>query len=161
MFYTIVKVLQGATKLFPKNVRIKNIALVFVIVGLAGSAIYFQRQYSDLRENPNRIIQAETKALLADIGKLMVLPTDEQPVVATVNDPEQLSDQNFFNNAKIGDKVLIYAKNGKAILYDPVIKKIIDIAPLNISNDPTEPEEDGAPTPPPPAEELGSDEDEE
>ena len=135
MFYTIVKMLQGAIKLLPQNARIKNIALVFVVVGLAGTAIYFQQQYSGLRDNPNKIIQAETEALLADIGKLMVLPEGEEPVVATVNDPEQLADQNFFNNAKIGDKVIIYAQNGKAILYDPVAKKIIDISPINISND--------------------------
>ena len=66
----------------------------------------------------------------------MVLPEDEEPSVATVADPEQLAGQPFFSKAKKGDKVLIYTNAQKAILYDPVAKKIIDIAPLNIGNAP-------------------------
>jgi hypothetical protein len=54
--------------------------------------------------------------------------------VATVSDPEILKNKNFFIDAKKGDKVLIYYSARKAILYDPVVKKIVNIAPVNIGD---------------------------
>ena len=54
--------------------------------------------------------------------------------MATVSDLEKLKDQPFFAKAKIGDKVLIYTDAKKAILYDPVNDKIVEVAPINIGN---------------------------
>ena len=72
----------------------------------------------------------EAKNLEAIVGKLIVLPEGETPTVATVSDPNALTNQAFFSSAKKGDRVLIYAKAKKAILYDPVLNKIINVAPL-------------------------------
>ena len=33
---------------------------------------------------------------------------------------------------KNGDKVLIYSQAGKAYLYDPVINKLLEVAPINL-----------------------------
>ncbi len=76
--------------------------------------------------------ETEITALVAEVGKLIVLPADETPTIATVTDPAALKDQPFFKNAQQGDKVLIYAQAQRAILYDPVAKKIIDVAPINV-----------------------------
>ena len=54
--------------------------------------------------------------LIAEVGKLVILPTDEEPTIATVTDLTELQKQEFFRQAKIGDKVIIYVKAGKAIL---------------------------------------------
>jgi len=43
----------------------------------------------------------------------------------------------FFKEATIGDKILIYEKAGKAILYNPKINKIIEIAPFDLNKDNT------------------------
>jgi hypothetical protein len=72
---------------------------------------------------------------MTKISKLMVLPANETPTVATVSDPEALKDQAFFANAQKGDKVLIYAQAKKAILYSTTLNKIIDVAPLNIGTE--------------------------
>lgn len=77
--------------------------------------------------------ERQAENIVASVGRLMVLPMDEEPTVATVASPEQLKDQPFFAQAKQGDKVLIYTKARRAILYDPVAHKIIDIAPLSIT----------------------------
>lgn len=82
----------------------------------------------------NKTAPDEIKALIDKVGALMVLPTGEEPVVATVTDPEKLKQQVFFTQAKKGDKVLIYSKAQKAILYDPVANKIIEVAPLSFGN---------------------------
>ncbi len=66
------------------------------------------------------------------MGRLITLPEGEEPTVATITDIEKLKDQTFFQKAKNGDKVIIYTNAKKAILYDPIARKIIDVAPVNI-----------------------------
>lgn len=72
--------------------------------------------------------------LIAAVGKLIILPTDETPTIATVTDLSKLKDQPFFAQAQVGDKVLIYPKAQKAILYRPSEDKIIELAPLNLGS---------------------------
>jgi hypothetical protein len=69
------------------------------------------------------------------VGKLMLLPPDEMPTIATVSNPEKLKDQPFFSRAQYGDKVLIYTKSAKAILWRPETGQIIEVFPINISKD--------------------------
>ena len=66
-------------------------------------------------------------------GKLIDLP-NETPTVATVTDSKKLKDQPFFSKVENGDKVLIFTKAKKAILFRPSTNKILDVAPLTITN---------------------------
>lgn len=68
--------------------------------------------------------------LVKIVSKLIVLP-DETPTIATVSDLDKLKDQEFFVDATIGDKVLIFNNSGKAILYSPQKNIIINVAPLS------------------------------
>ena len=77
---------------------------------------------------------SEVQKTVAEVAKLIILPQDEAPTVATISDVGKLRGQAFFANAQNGDKVLIYTKAAKAILYDPVQKKIVEMAPLNNGN---------------------------
>ncbi len=112
--------------------RTISILLGVVVVALIGTTYYFYSQYQTLKMNPEEASRLEADALIAEVSKLIVLPTDETPTVATVTDPEALKGQTFFANAKKGDQVLIYATAQKAVLYDPVAKKVIEVAPVNI-----------------------------
>lgn len=107
-----------------------------VVLSLAVVAIfaagYFYLQVRSLKNNPQVAAEQETQALVVKVSKLIVLPRDEIPTVATVSDPEALKDQAFFARAEVGDKVLIYAEAKKAILYSVVLNKIIDVASLDI-----------------------------
>lgn len=66
------------------------------------------------------------------VGKLLTLPTDEQPTVATVQDKEKLKDQPFFKDAQNGDKLLIYTKAQKAIIYREEGNKLINVGPVTL-----------------------------
>lgn len=55
---------------------------------------------------------------------------DEEPTVATVSDLSKLKDQEFFIGAKVGDKVIVYSKAGKVVLYSSEENLIINVAPL-------------------------------
>lgn len=107
--------------------------LGFLVIILAAAASYFYVQYSDLKSDPAKESQAEAQKLATQVGKLMVLP-DEQPTVATVTDVDKLKDQPFFAKAQNGNKVLIYTGAKKAILFDPIMNKIIEVAPINIGD---------------------------
>lgn len=111
-----------------------GIIIFLVIAGSVGAAGYFYKQYSDIKKNPQKVSTDEVKSLISEIGKFMVLPTDEQPTLATVTDKEKLKDQDFFKNSENGDKILIYTKARKAILYRPSINKVIEVAPLLIGD---------------------------
>lgn len=77
--------------------------------------------------------QAEANALVAKVSKLMALPADETPTIATVTDASIVKDQPFFAQAQNGDKVLIYQKAGKAILYRESENKIIEVGAVNFN----------------------------
>lgn len=112
-----------------------NKALLFLLViavGASGAAYYFYRELAAAKQSSAEVGKKEVEQLVAQVGKLMILPEGEEPTVATVSDPERLKDQPFFLKAKQGDKVLIYTKSGRAILYDPVSKRIVDVAPIKI-----------------------------
>jgi hypothetical protein len=107
------------------------LALAGLVVVLAATTVYFYRRYDRLSQGP---AQEETKALVEEIGKIMVLPEGETPTIATVSDPDKLRGQVFFEGAKKGYKVLIYTNAKKAILYDPTTGKIVNVAPINIGS---------------------------
>lgn len=90
-----------------------------------------QKQAQQQSANPVVKVQEESQQLIDQIGKLIILPSNEQPTIATVNDLSKLAGQPFFANAKLGDKVLIYTKAQKAILFRPSENRIVELAPLN------------------------------
>ena len=92
--------------------------------------VYFLIAYQSNKANPDAALQKETKALTDRIGSFMELPLDEQPTLATVTDQEKLKGQNFFTHAQNGDKLLVYPKAKKAILYRPSTKKVIEVSNL-------------------------------
>lgn len=117
----------------PKAKLNKLAILVITIVSLIlilaiGTSIYF---YKKANSNPQEDAAKELVRITNMVSKHMVLPPNESPTMATVSDPEKLKDQPFFANAKKGDKVLIFSESRKAILFDPVADKIIEVAPIN------------------------------
>lgn len=84
-------------------------------------------------ETEKVVLGDDVKTLIQNVGKLIELPTDEDPSVATIADISKLKDQPFFAHAKNGDKVLIYTKEKKAIIYRPSTNKIIEAASVEIT----------------------------
>ncbi len=72
--------------------------------------------------------QDETQQIVGVIDQFMILPTDETPTLLNVSEVEKLQSQSFFKSAQNGDRILLYAKAGKAILYRPSVKKIVEVA---------------------------------
>ena len=110
------------------------VALILLIVLLSATSVYFYKKYATVSGDQRAVSQKEMAHLVQAVSKIMILPEDETPTVATVSDPSLLKDQEFFLKAKQGDKVLIYTKSKLAILYDPKAKKIVNVAPVNLGS---------------------------
>lgn len=113
-------------------------ALLFLMALLGGLYLYsrnvvLEKSLKTLKQTPQAASNAETKELTDKLGKIIQLPR-ETPTIATVTDISKLKDQAFFKNAKNGYKVFLFTNAKKAILYDPVGNKVIDIQPINVVN---------------------------
>lgn len=98
-----------------------------ILVILAVAIVWFfagQRQDQAIKiqsvENTKPV-----SSFVAEISKFIILP-EENPIIVTVAKIELLKDNLFFVDAKNGDKVLLFEKANKAILYDPIVNKIIN-----------------------------------
>lgn len=109
------------------------IASVLLIILAVGGFFYFKSQGNLTPNTPaGQNTQNENRKIIAEVSKLIDLPTNEEPTIATITDISKLKDQPFFLKAKNGDKVLIYSTSRKAILYDPLAKKILDVTIINL-----------------------------
>jgi len=130
-----------------KHRKFKKIAIIVLVVLVFGALygfVHYYRKYQALKADPNLEAQQEIESLQEAIGEFMDLPEGEIPSVATILDKEKLKDQPFFKNAENGDKLLVYTKAMKAILYRPSSNRIIEVAPLYI--DPEDLEQQGQAT---------------
>lgn len=114
------------------------IALLVVVIGVGGGLGYHQydkvKKENKRLSDPQASAAAETERIKSEVSKLIDVPQDEQPTIASVVDASKLNNQAFFAKAQNGDRVLMYAKAKKAILYRPSSKKIIEVAPINLGN---------------------------
>ncbi|MFZ3031488.1 MAG: hypothetical protein WA082_00435 [Candidatus Moraniibacteriota bacterium] len=117
------------------------VILLFLSVGIAGYFYYQLKNVGVAKSETDEITE-----LIQTIGATLELPEGEAPTLATVTDKEKLAEQPFFQKAENGDKVLIYANTGRAILYRPSTKKIVDVTTVNV-NTPTQAEQNTTPAP--------------
>lgn len=112
--------------------------LLLLILSLAALGVVYsqyqktQSELSEIKNNPQALRAEETKKLIEQVAKVMVLPSSETPTVATITDISKLKNQPFFAKAQNGDKLLIYTDAKRAILFRPSTNKVIDVAPVNI-----------------------------
>lgn len=106
--------------------RMVFIVSLFIVLGV-GYGVY--GKYFHLTDAERA--QKELVAAIEAVGKLMVLPQGDEPVLATVTDAEALiKQQAFFSGSINGDQLLLFPKNMKAIIYSPSREKIINAGPI-------------------------------
>ncbi|MBN1325494.1 hypothetical protein JW977_00735 [Candidatus Falkowbacteria bacterium] len=126
-------------KCCPKWLKIVLWALFAVIILTAITCVVLQKTgYVDVIKMAYKIkqqqqISAEDRAILEQLGKIILLPKDIMPTMAVVTDVEALKkvQPGFFNNAKNGDRLIIYPD--KAILFDVAANKIIQVGPVQFT----------------------------
>ncbi len=106
--------------------------ICFGIIGLSliGTTVYFIK-HRNAAQNP----AAENTQLLESVGRLILLP-DETPIIATINQAESLvKEQPFYVGSENGDKLIIFPKMQKAIIFSPKRNIIVNAGPFVINSD--------------------------
>lgn len=109
----------------------KQKTIIGILIGiiLFLGAFYYKAHYS--KASIEKRAQAETIRLVKEVRKIMVLPETDIPAVFDIQDPVLLtSQQAFFAGAEKGDKLLVYPQLGKAIVYSPKRKMIVNVGPV-------------------------------
>lgn len=120
-------------RLFSRKLLV--LLVLVIIAALSGSTAYFYTRYQKAQRflsNPNEVSKEEIKSITTALGKFMLLPKDDTPTIATILDKNKLKDQPFFDNTQNGDKMIIYTKSLKAILFRPSTGQVINFTTLNI-----------------------------
>ena len=123
-----VKNTEVIPQLIPKEKTKKNSSkkIIFFLVLILGSlSAYGVKHYYSQKS------RGDSTSVLIAVSKLIDLPQGETPTVATVTDVKPLQNQEFFKDVQIDDKLLLFTKSKRAILYRPSTNKIIVVAPLN------------------------------
>ena len=115
-----------------KSVRSKKkvLAVSVIVLLVAGSGVAYGVYEYKLQNNPAVIYQHKVKSLMEQVSKYTSLPSDEQPVFATVTDTHVLPKNAFFQQAQDGDKIIMYKKHKLAILFRPITGQMITKATL-------------------------------
>lgn len=108
------------------------IILLFTVGYLVNDQRRLNTRIKELNAAKSASPEDEALVLKQEVGSVIQLPDNEIPTVATVVDVSKVNSQPFFANAQNGDKVLLFVKNSKAILYRPAQKKIIEISPIDL-----------------------------
>jgi predicted PurR-regulated permease PerM len=125
---------------YHKRIRRSKLTVVIItiaiIVGcaLATVAVLLYKQVQDLRNNPDKVVVEKANQLKDKVSKIMQLP-DETPTIAEVKteDLDKLKTQEFFRDIKNGDKILIFSKSQKAVIYREDENRIINSGPIVIN----------------------------
>lgn len=108
--------------------------LGLVVLGSIASAGYFYREYRLVVGDTQKAEEIQHTRILATIAKFMQLP-EEKPSIVTITDRDKLQNQEFFQKAENGDKIIIYETAKRVLLYRPSTRKVIDVAPLVYNQD--------------------------
>lgn len=111
------------------------IVVLLVIIGVLAWK-YQQANKDEAAENK------ETSLRIIDkISDLYLVPTNEEPTVALVQDKSKLGNQEFFKKAQNGDYLIIYQKDKIAMIYREKDNKLVNVGPVNL--DSQNPEQQG------------------
>lgn len=120
---------RSTVKSWVKRYHLKPILIVVLIVTLSGGAVIYVQ---NLRKGPN----LDTVTVMTNVlSKHLILPKNEQPIIATVTDKSALKTP-FLREADDGDKIIIYEKARRVIIYRPSADRIVDIGPVELDNIP-------------------------
>ncbi len=120
-----------------RKVKLLLLACVSAVVILSGVIAYLLIHGNGSASAKPSDTKAESQSVVKAVGKLYIIPTDESPTVAAIQDKTKLSGQAFFKDARNGDYVLVYAKAKTALLYRKSINKLVNVGPINLGNNAT------------------------
>ncbi len=102
--------------------------IVFIMLIILGGYFIYEKYFN---LTPAEKVKKELAAAVAGVSKLIILPQDDEPVLATVTDAKTLiAQQAFFVGSENGDQLLLFPRNLKAVLWSPSRNLIVNVGPM-------------------------------
>jgi flagellar basal body-associated protein FliL len=117
------------------------ILVLFAALGYFG--YYWWTMKKELRqmqttEGIKELQKKQSQELINRLKVHVAVPTDEEPVIATVTDAAALKKQSkFYEMAQNGNNVIIYFKAKKAYLYDSAKDRLLNVGPITLQDQTT------------------------
>jgi hypothetical protein len=102
--------------------------LVLLLLAAGCSALFFIKYKQAVNKAPAN----ERQQILSKIEPIIALP-DEQPELSTVLDTTKLTNQTLRQRANNGDKLLIYSKAKRLVIYRPSSGKVVDMLTIQVA----------------------------
>lgn len=121
------------TKTWPKVLVVLNILL---IMSLMAGVVFLYTKYAESQAMVSKLSTAEGQqefnkkelyAILADMRRLVELPSGEEPSISTIVDASKVKNIEFYSNAQNGDKLVEYSSAKIRYIYRPSKKTIINV----------------------------------
>jgi hypothetical protein len=134
---------SGRKKTSSKLLKFVNFILFLVLI-IVSYAYYQSKSELDLLKNPEaqaQVMRKEAEEIIAMVSKVALLPEgDEFPEVLTIENADlAIQEQPNLTGVVTGDKILLYMKSGKAIVYSPSRNIIVNILPVVLQSPSTQP----------------------
>lgn len=124
------------------NIPMIIFAVLFLLA--AGGFVWSYINYSNAKKQlvvltdpkaQQEAAKKEVQALVDKVKKLVVLPENEDPTIATITDaPALAKEQPFYKDAHNGDKLMVYMQAKKAFIYDPNRNILVNVGPIYMEN---------------------------
>lgn len=116
--------------------------VIIILLAVIGVLVW---KYQQVKGDDASTKNQETSArIIQKVSSLYLVPTNEEPTVALIQDKQKLGNQDFFKKAKNGDYLLIYQKDKIALVYREENNKLVNVGPVNLdSNNQEQPTQQG------------------
>ncbi len=118
------------------------IVIIIAVLAVAGCVLMYlkysiaQKKINEMAtpQGQQEMAKKEVQDILKKIGAHIVIPTDEEPTIATVTDADALKkEQPFYRDAQNGDKVIIFMQAKKAIIYNEGKDILVNVGPIFVN----------------------------
>lgn len=110
----------------------RKLVLIGLLLGLSLVLVNYVslRQKVALAKDPVKNQAAEAKKMTRQLRRLVVLPDNQEPKIATIINAEAARKQNrqFYAHASDGDVVVVYGET--AYIYNPKLKRVVNMGPV-------------------------------
>jgi|GEM_PF-4842622 len=104
---------------------------LYLRVDTRGPIVDVPLNLAELSTEDQESLRAE---VLDALSYIMVLPADQNPIMATVANAEQLrAEQAFYANAVDGDVLLVFQASNQAVIYRASERKIVNAGSLVVN----------------------------
>lgn len=127
---SISKKSSGVPDMFSRGKRILSLRVAFsgiVLLALLAIGGWYVLSVENRIDRIEKAKNDAERSLIEEVNALILLPSGETPRIATVVDPSQYANDPLLSQSQVGDKVLVFEKALKAVLYRPSEKKIVDV----------------------------------